>query len=220
MFNMFIHAAAQAAAVDPPAPACSITLTGDIAAVFGGQPLDISGQSVSKTVPESPANSYIAGGASTISGWSGWRAVGYQASDFTTAGNSEHTIIVINSTYTTYVGLLYSEAGAGWIILVNGGVVGTISGSATSKVGVSVNGSSGDVRISVDGVVRTKATHASFGGLFSGAAVLPVPILGSLASPTLTDGDTYAAQVFTAATDLADVGFPAGTLDWCGDAIA
>lgn len=204
----------------PPAPpVCTITLTGDIAAAFGGEPLDISGQVVSKTVPESPPMAYIATGSSTISGWSGWRSIGYKASDFTTAGGSENTLIVMDSTYTTYVGLLYTNAGSGWVVLVSGVNVGGFVGTSGDKVAIRVDGASGDVELRVNGVTKTKVDIAALGGLFSGAEVFPAAILGGLVSPTLTEGDTYSAQIYTAAADLADVGFPAGTLDWCGNPI-
>ena len=199
---------------------CSIALTGDIAAVFGGQPLDISGQTVSKTMPASPANFYGAGGPVVPVSWSGWRAFAYKASVFNTAGDSYHSVVLGESDLSAYVQLSWDDTGAGaWLGLVNGVFVVSFFGSATSKVGIRVDGSTGDVEMVVDSVVKTKADAPALGAALAGAEVFIIASIGTPLSSTLTEGDTYEAQVYTAAADLTDVGFPAGTKDWCGNEI-
>lgn len=220
MFNMFIHAAAQAAAVDPPAPSCSITLTGDIAAVFGGEPLDISGQNVSKTIPASPANFYAAGGAAAPVTWDGWRGIAYQAADFTTALDSFLGFTLISSDYAKSAQVTWDESLSSWLLLVDGSVVtGLIAESVNAKAGFRIDGSTGDVELYIGSTTLTKSTIASLGGVFSGKSVVAAPTVGNPSVVTLSEGDTYSANVITSAAGLSSIGFPAGTGDWCGNTI-
>lgn len=198
---------------------CAYPLNGDIAAIFGGQPLDISDQTVSKTVPSSPPNTYVSGGPVTPVSWAGWRAIGYQASDYSTASNSFHIATLISSSYTTFAQLIWSDATSNWIVQLAGGVVGSFAGNAFSKVGFRVDGASGDAEVFVDGASKTKADIAGLGGLFSGLSVIAAQSLGGTASPTLTEGDEYSADLSTSAPNLSGFGFPVGTDDWCGNAI-
>lgn len=222
MIHPLVQAIFSAGGGAAPQPSCAITLTGDIAAVFGGQPLDISGQTVSKTVPETPANFYAAGGPAVPVSWAGWRGIGYQASDYTTALDSYHGIFISTADVSNYVLLVWDDElgpSGGWSCLVDGVLAMLFLGTPTSKVGMRIDGSTGDVEVIVDGVIKTKADAPALGGALAGLTVLPASFCGTPAAPTLTEGDAYEAQVYTAAADLADVGFPAGTLDWCGDVI-
>ena len=203
----------------PSVAACTTTLTGDIAAVFGGQPLDISGQTVSKTVPGSPANFYAAGASALAVSWSGWRGIGYHVTDFTTAGNSFLGFTLISSDYARSAQVTFDESIPAWVLLVDGVVrLSPISETVTTRAGFRIDGATGDVELYLGATTATKSTITQLGGVFSGKSVIAAPTLGNNASPTLTAGDTYAADVVTGA-GLSDFGFPGGTLDWCGSAL-
>ena len=205
---------------DPAPPACAITLTGDIAAVFGGQPLDISGQMVSKTVPASPASTYAAGvyPDSINLNWSGRRAIAKQVSVFNTSGLT--TWLLTNPTFTKLVQLAFVNG----VWQVNDGSaenkVDFGAGTGLEKVAFVVDGATGDIEAWVDGVSVTKNDLAPWmASFFAGeTAIYSADTLQNGAVP-LAEGDTFSAQIFTAAADLDDVGFPAGTLDWCGNEI-
>lgn len=199
---------------------CSITLTGDIAAVFGAEPLDISGQTVSKTVPETPADTYAAGGPAVPVSWTGWRGFAYKASVYSSAsGMSSHSVGLYGPSVPAGIQVFWNEFSSEWFINPNSLPDTIKSGTFDEKVGIRVDGATGDVEVYVGGVVKTKADYPSLGGVFSGADIEPVAMFGGTGAGNLTEGDTYAAQIFTAAADLTDVGFPAGTLDWCGNEI-
>lgn len=213
-----LRAGAFSAGGSPAPISCAITLTGDIAAVFGGQALDISGQMVSKTVPASPASIYAAATDFVPVSWSGWRGVGYQASAFSVADVSRHDVTLIDSTYTTTVQLVKISTG-GWVLSINSSSPEAFAAGPSQKVGLRVDGATGDVEVFIGSEVRTKADYPALGGLFSGKNIAVGASLGFVGGSSLTAGDTYAAQIYTAAADLTDVGFPAGTLDWCGNPI-
>lgn len=217
--NSRLRQALQAGDIFAAAAACTITLTGDLAAVFGGQPLDISGQTVSKTVPASPADLYVAASGFSPVSWSGWRGVAYQASTFSTVETSRHDITLIDSTYTTTVRLVQLSSG-GWVLSINSSSPEAFALGPFEKVGVRVDGATGDVEVFIGADVRTKSDYPALGGLFAGKSVAVGAVLGYTGGASLTAGDTYSAQIYTAAADLTDVGFPAGTLDWCGNSIA
>lgn len=207
----------------PPAPvSCVITLTGDIAAVFGGQPLDISGQTVSKTVPESPADVYAAGGPAVPVSWTGWRAFAYKASDFTLSDTNVHGLHAISMDGgPVALSTLFANTTGQWGFYTTGFLFAIESGSFDDKCGIRINGDTGDAEIYVGSHVFTKEDWAALGGMFLGKSPAPVATLGNpFSGSPFTAGDTYSAQIYTAAADLADVGFPAGTLDWCGNLIS
>lgn len=201
------------------AEVCAVSLSGDIATVFTGVTLEISGQAVSMTVPESPANMYAAGGEGLAVSWEGWRGIGYQASVYTVAGDSFHGFTLISSTYAVLVQLLWSDSTGAWLVMIGGAVAGNIAGSALDKVGMRVDGASGDVELLVGATVKTKADFAGLDALFDGLTVIPALTLGTSVGPTLAEGDAYAAEVYVSADALAAFSFEAGTLDWCGDLI-
>ena len=203
-----------------PAPVCEITITGDIAGDLGGQPLDISGQDVSITVPASPPNFYAAGGPAATVSWSGWRVFEFAATTYSTAGNSYHTAFAINSAYTKSVQATWEEASGVWLILINSGFIGTLSGTATSTTGIAINGSSGDAELYLDAHTITKADsgYSGLGALFSGDNAQPACTFGT-SSPTLSEGDQYAATFTTDHESLRSATYPSGYLDWCGNTI-
>lgn len=201
------------------APVCTIALTGDIAAAFGGQPLDISGQTVSKTVPASPASVYAAGVYPDVINlnWSDKRAIAKQASVFNTGGM--HGWLLADPTFTKLAQLTFLNGA--WQVN-DGSIENRVyfgAGTGLEKVAFVVDGATGDVEAWVGGVSVTKNDAPWMASFFSGeTAIYLADILQGVPVP-LAEGDTYAAQIYTAAADLADFGLPAGTLDWCGNPI-
>lgn len=180
-----------------PAPSCAITLTGDIAP--GVDPLDISGQTVSKSVSFSATKQEFYAGGPAVPLWAeGTRAIGYQASQFTEADGvnleTKQTLILASDDFSEDISLdfgadrqpAYANC---WAIYPTGMSPAYLTEhtDSLSKVALLVD-SGGDVQVVIDGDVYDKSTFQALAGVFT----KPLFLLASfshLGDPTVYEAD-------------------------------
>jgi len=194
-----------------PAPTCAITLTGDIAADFGGQPMTISGQTASYTLTETPTP-WLASTPSeaTFSPPASGVVVCEVATAQTEDAVPRGAVYTPDAVKRLITGVTAYDPGTLFVSLFYGSneVYGDVF-PATSVVALGVS-SSGDAAIFVDGVA-IELSGAGGGFFASGFALVAVDESGgSAGSGSIT--------FRTAGADITQT-YPAGTLDWCGNAI-
>lgn len=226
--------AAQAAAVDPPAPACAITLTGDIGPAFGFAAADVTDGN-SFGVTDAPAGSYLASTAfasaevrralpavgkkvwiqvdnySTSAGLSPTAAAGFLA--FTADGDPLGYVTVNGNTDFGGAAVVAAYTSAGVTIAAAGLPQGVTS---YCSIGVGHDGALYIYDPVADSQVALSTLDAGFAGVFTSDCTL---ILFGLCSLSGGGPESAGARIVTNQADMIDRAALAGDEDWCSDPI-
>lgn len=190
----------------PPVPVCAAPLSGDAAPLIGLQPFPtINSQQVSAVGGASylASTNYLA----PYPAFTDTRAFEVVVTRMDSGALISTGVICINDvSKSVLVSYLPTYNGGSWLFSLNGAVVGDFVGSGLERVGIKVNGATGDCWFYINGIERAIGVGAE-----TTDVVLAIAWNGS--SSALVD--IFDGEIITAFSNMAH---DYGCHDWCGNA--
>ena len=205
----------------PPGPSCAITLTHDGLGAFGLAPMSVTGQTVSVTGDGTSMYGMSAGLSGVSVDWTGVRVVAKKYIDIpATPGNG--LIHLARASGLIAARLFWNDGDGQWNAEITALATDTRLtftrplGGIEAEPAIGIDGATGDCVMFLDGapvVDKNTPNFAQLGGLFASDSAIILDVAAEVAL-----GDTYSAEIITQ-SDKYTTTYPAGTLDWCGNAL-